>query len=151
MEKLRPLKEVNLIVWHCSDLAWGTAEGIRRYHTQYNGWADCGYHWVMHNGYRAHGAEYDKNDDGRLYVGRKHLENGDLAIGAHAKGYNLSSIGLCWVGREPSALQVAAALGVTRYLMDFYELPARKVVGHYELTSSKTCPNFDMRWFREAL
>lgn len=143
---LKKLKQVNLIIWHCSDLSWGTVDGIRRYHVDYNGWEDIGYHWVLHNGYRTSKADYDPKDDGRIYEGRPRE-----AVGSHAKGYNLSSIGLCWVGRKPSDKQLEAGLDATRKLMSAYELDSRQVIGHYEVNSGKTCPNFDMSEFRRAL
>lgn len=149
--KLRLLPSIDLIVWHCSDLSWGTVEGIRRYHTKFNGWLDIGYHYVMHNGYRAHGAPYNEKDDGYIYQGRAFMPDGRLAQGSHAKGYNLRSIGFCWVGRTPSIRQVAAGANATKAMLQVYGLEPRHVVGHYELDSSKTCPNYDMEAFRRLL
>lgn len=57
-----------------------TVEEIRRFHKHERGWSDIGYHFVI-------------DGAGLLHAGR------DVAVvGAHAKGDNTHSVGVCVVG-----------------------------------------------------
>ncbi|MCT4566140.1 MAG: peptidoglycan recognition protein family protein [Maledivibacter sp.] len=56
---------------------------IKRYHIETNGWRDIGYHYVIEN----------VNDQYKILKGRD-----EKAIGAHTKGENANSIGICLVG-----------------------------------------------------
>ena len=128
------MKKIKKIVLHCSDspdsLDIGVRE-IRSWHTQLppkgNGWSDIGYHFVIRR-------------DGRIERGRP-----ETVKGAHVKGHNSDSIGVCWVGRKTASdAQLMAIKKLLRGLMDKYELREYDIYGHKELDSGKTCPNLDM-------
>ena len=101
------------------------------------GWDDIGYHYVVRR-------------DGRVERGR------DInAIGAHVKGYNSVSIGICLIGGGDGKFDftkgqmwsleklITATLGV---------FPHAAVRGHNDYTKYKTCPNFDVKmWWYNGL
>lgn len=126
----------DFIIIHCADTPADMDIGvneIRRWHVEENGWADVGYHWIIRR-------------DGTLEAGRY-----QDAIGAHARGYNDKSIGICMVGGKPDCnfthLQWAALDEFVKNLI--LEYPAAEVIGHRDI-SDKTCPNFDAKsWWKE--
>lgn len=116
---------------------------IDRWHRS-RGWLGIGYHYVIRR-------------DGELEMGRSH----DV-VGAHAKGHNSTSVGVCMVGgvgdldatpREVSENNFTGAQWQTldvllRTLNDLY--PHAQVIGHNEV-SSKDCPSFDVQlWLRAS-
>lgn len=135
------MRRIDKIVIHCSDsddsLDIGFRE-INEWHRQ-NGWlapsgVSCGYHFVIRR-------------DGRSEPGRLLSE-----AGAHARGHNSRSIGICWVGRrQPTSVQLSTLHALARGLMHQFSVPIENVVGHYELDGGKTCPNLDMDRFRANL
>lgn len=153
------------IVIHCSGVDAGTVEGLRRFHKEDRGWADIGYHFVIHNG-RAHVDDpTDPALDGLIAVGRD--LDGDAATleeGAHALGYNDRSIGVCLIGRRGSFTprELRAAHGLVAALCIRHAIDPRHVIGHYETEHEqakptkhtdparrrKTCPELDMDVFR---
>ena len=76
------MRDINKIIIHCSATPEGrdvNTETIRQWHTA-KGWSDIGYHYVIEL-------------DGSVNMGR------DIdRIGAHTKGHNTGSIGICYVG-----------------------------------------------------
>lgn len=155
------MRTIERIIIHCSGLAYGTVDGIRRYHVRHKGWSDIGYHYIVGNGRARARAAYDPSLDGRVWVGRPvELE------GAHARGVNDDSIGLCLIGvrgafgeREiPSAADFVAGL-CRSYAVDVArveghnETPwqrelARRAAGGDAEAHPKTCPEIDMDAFR---
>ena len=135
-------KSTTEIIIHCSatfpDMDIGRAE-IDQWHKQ-RGWRGIGYHYVIRR-------------DGTLEVGRDELE-----VGAHAKGHNGYSIGICMVGginklRKPmpnfTAIQWTALLDLIDNLISRY--PSAAVIGHNEI-SNKACPSFDVQaWLNDVL
>ena len=77
------MRDISEIIVHCSATPKGravdTAE-IRRWHVEDNKWSDIGYHFVVEL-------------DGDIGVGRPQERSG-----AHCKGKNATSIGVCYVG-----------------------------------------------------
>ena len=77
--------------------------------------------------------------------------------GAHCKGQNYVSLGLCFVGdfetMPPPHLQWERGLQVVRLWQDLFAIPTTEVYGHREFTTRKTCPGtmFDLAKFREDL
>ena len=73
--------------------------------------------------------------------------------GAHVRGHNEGSIGICWIGRDDIddkqlvTLKKLVLTFTSKYKLDVTE----DVYGHYELDSGKTCPNLDMIKFRAEL
>ena len=77
------MRDLNRIILHCSATKEGqdfSAATIRGWHVNGNGWSDVGYHWVIRL-------------DGSIEVGRP-LEKS----GAHTKGHNKDSVGVCYIG-----------------------------------------------------
>jgi hypothetical protein len=163
------MKTINTIIVHCSDLPYGTAEGIRRYHIDQLGWADIGYHLVAENGRASKSAPYVAAQDGALERGRDLDGDGDILeeTGAHALGYNEDSLGLCLIGRKGTftTRQMRNVIGYIAGLCHRLRLPASAVLGHYETEHEqakperhpdprkrrKTCPDLDMVSFRRAV
>ena len=76
------MRSITEIIIHCSATAEGRDFGvadIRRWHKA-QGWTDVGYHYVVRL-------------DGTVQEGRALSEPG-----AHCKGHNAHSIGICYVG-----------------------------------------------------
>lgn len=134
------LKEVKKIVVHCSDSEFGSKARLKRWHLQ-KGWSDIGYHFVINNGYEYKGDEKNsKIQDGFIEVGR------DLkTAGAHVKGFNSSTLGVCLIGRRSfSEAQLRALKVLLNGLLEEFGLSTSDILGHYELDSKKSCPNLDM-------
>lgn len=130
---LRCDRNIDLIVIHCSATPEGrdvSAADIRRWHMRDRGFTDIGYHFVVRL-------------DGRVEAGRR------LGVaGAHCRGYNRHSIGICYIGgadrwlrskdtRTP-AQREALDLLVGR-LREVY--PEATVSKHRELAATD-CPGF---------
>lgn len=131
-------RKITAIVIHHSASAVGTTVNeIDRWHRT-RGFSGIGYHWVI----RWNGAEYVKE------MGRP-----EHAIGAHCKGHNSDTLGICLCGNfeetEPvmEQLMVAADLVANRCLG--YNLPASAVKGHREMAAT-ACPgkHFNLDGFR---
>jgi len=83
------------VIIHCSDSAFGNAELIGSWHRGENGWSEIGYHFVILNGRTDAKFKYDSLYDGLIETGRHILEDG-----AHTKGQNTESIGICLIGKS---------------------------------------------------
>lgn len=127
----RTIKE---IIIHCTATEEGknfTVADIDEWHRN-RGWRCIGYHYVIYL-------------DGTIAYGRKPTE-----IGAHCKGHNANSIGICYVGglrngkpadtRTPQ--QKEALLRLLSNLKTIY--PNAKIYGHRDF-APKACPCFDAR------
>lgn len=169
-------RKIELIVIHCSDSPNGRtlftgkhgdsnfvtpAQEIDRWHAQrgfhrQQQWRDkqnpelaaVGYHFVVYT-------------SGAVATGR-HFDE----VGAHARGYNAASLGVCLVGRDKFTLAQWDTLrdhlcGMAKHLEQQRPNPPRRfsnptpsealaifvqlgvrVIGHRELDPGKTCPNF---------
>ncbi len=135
------MREIKKIIIHCSASEWGDAAEIRRWHVEDNGWRDIGYHYVILNGRRKSRSKYDLNFDGTIEQGRA-VE----VAGAHCRGANKDSIGICLVGNSHfTSEQVFGVLpGLVKSLLHRFGLSPSDVYGHYEFSDKKTCPNLDM-------
>lgn len=131
------MRKITEIIVHCSDTPAGRdvrAADIKRWHVKDNGWADIGYHYVI-------------DLDGTIEAGRD-VET----IGAHCKGHNQNSIGICYVGGrnmhtyEPADTrtdaQKASLVLLLKYLRSRY--PQARIYGHRDF-SDKACPCFDAK------
>lgn len=132
---------INLIVVHCSATPPSMdidAPTIRKWHTD-NGWSDIGYHYVIKR-------------NGDIEKGRP-----DHIQGAHVKGHNKNSLGVCLVGgvNEGNSPDCNFTRG------QFYSLEVLVtklsethgnacIIGHRQLDPSKACPSFDVEsWWAE--
>ena len=103
-------------------------DAIRRYHTQALGWSDIGYHA---------GIELI-NDRYEILLGRPFSKTG-----AHTRGHNRNSIGICMVGNFdlyfPPDEQWNLTMNFIRDLMKIFKISKKHIFGHCEF-SSKSCP-----------
>ena len=147
------MSKITKIILHCSDSTHGCVNDIREWHKA-KGWRDIGYHFVICNGY-IDPDFYLAPLNGSIECGR--VFDGDLVlfgkeIGAHALGYNQSSIGICLIGeKEFTQEQYHSVYRLIRSLMKKFSIHVSNVIGHYETEQAhgKTCPNIDMADFRE--
>ncbi|MGB1895494.1 MAG: N-acetylmuramoyl-L-alanine amidase, partial [Candidatus Puniceispirillaceae bacterium] len=126
--------DIRYLVVHCSDTPDEdelTARDIHAMHLGF-GWDGAGYHAII-------------TRDGICHPGRP-----EYWQGAHVKGRNHDSVGVCLIGRHnftPDQFAALEALLLTwsgRY-------PNAEVVGHRDIQQThKTCPNFDAgNWWAE--
>ena len=140
------MRKIDKIILHCSDSEFGDSALIDTWHRE-RGWDSIGYHYVILNG-RPSDRPYVKSEDGVIEMGR------DIAdIGAHCLGENRGSIGICLIGRRYfSPLQLFVALPLLlSALCKEHGLGVGDIFGHSEFNPKKTCPNMDMKVFRENL
>ncbi|MDY0164645.1 N-acetylmuramoyl-L-alanine amidase [Desulfobotulus sp.] len=120
------MKGIRYLVVHCSDTPNDrevTAAEINSWHRK-RGWDGIGYHAVIRR-------------DGTVEAGRP-----PYWVGAHVQSFNGVSLGVCLVGRDHfTEAQMEALEGVLREWQAL--CPEAVVVGHRDLDSRKTCPNFD--------
>jgi len=137
------MSDVKYIVWHCAATPEGsqvsTAE-IRSWHVDGRGWRDIGYHYVIEL-------------DGSIHKGRPLDDDHELEafeVGAHVRGVNSKSVGICYVGgvaadgKTPkdtrTDAQKTALYSLTARLLE--QFPGAEVVGHNRF-ANKACPSFD--------
>lgn len=128
-----PIRSISLLVIHCSATLPGqsaTVEDIDRWHRQ-RGFSCIGYHFYI-------------TVDGMIWRGRPISQ-----VGAHCKGYNAHSIGICYEGGldceghpcdTRTLLQKAALVALINKLKQ--EFSTADVVGHCDLNLHKACPCF---------
>ena len=145
------------IIVHCSDSAFGDVETIRRWHTdpppRGRGWRDIGYHFIITNGFRKKGCEYDPATDGTIEIGRPMNSDGIIEPweqGAHALGYNDESIGVCLIGNDYrfTHRQIYSLTILLASFRQRFELPYDAIIGHCEVNPKKTCPQLNMDLLR---
>lgn len=130
---VQPMRRITHIIVHCSATPEGrdvSAADIDRYHRS-RGFACIGYHWVV-------------RPDGRIESGRS-----ESLVGAHCRGLNRCSIGVCYVGGVDAAghpkdtrtpAQRKALLHLLSELRRRY--PKARIYGHRDF-APKACPCFD--------
>lgn len=128
------MRAINEIIVHCTATPEGRevmVSDINRWH-QERGYDGIGYHFVV-------------DLDGNIHQGRA-IER----VGAHCKGHNAHSIGVCYVGglaadgktpKDTRTIAQSAALeAVLRQLKG--QFPTAKIYGHRDF-ANKACPCFD--------
>jgi N-acetylmuramoyl-L-alanine amidase len=123
-------RPIDSIIVHCSDSAddqtWIDAAEIGRWHKA-RGFRTIGYHFVI-------------KKDGTVEIGRA-LNS----AGAHCKGFNLFSVGVCWVGRHDcNPRQRAALVKLLKDLLKQFKLSEAQIYGHSHFDPNKTCPNISI-------
>lgn len=109
-------------------IQWGN------YNTRGKGFMDIGYHYVV-------------TQDGALHLGRN-LDD----PGAHCKGNNQDSVGVCVTGDKIfTAKQMDTLEKLLLNLKLVFNLKKENIVGHKELDSLKTCPNFNLKTLLEGI
>lgn len=134
------MRDIDKIIVHCSATQEGrdiSVDTIRKWHVEGRKWADIGYHYVVAL-------------DGSIDYGRPIHKQG-----AHVKGHNKGSIGICYIGgveaergdngkwiakdtRTPE--QKEALLDLLKMLKRLH--PDATINGHREY-AAKSCPCFD--------
>jgi N-acetylmuramoyl-L-alanine amidase len=124
------MRKINWIVVHCSDSdipAHDNIEVVREWHVKERHFADIGYHYFI-------------SKDGLVHSGRR-----EDAVGAHCRGHNSGSIGICLSGRTGfTADQFRSLEGILKDICTRHELGKEDILAHHDLDSNKTCPNFDV-------
>jgi len=130
------MKNIELLVVHCSDSDDRvnlTALDIHKMHLNF-GWDGIGYHKII-------------NRSGKIENGRP-----EYWTGAHVKGLNTISLGVCLIGRHNfTKKQYFSLEKVLRKWKSIY--PKAKIVGHRDTgNTDKTCPNFNVTaWTKDKL
>lgn len=125
------MRKINKIIIHCTDTPGGehfTVEDIDRWHKE-RGFNCIGYHFVIYI-------------DGSVHKGRNLSQPG-----AHCKGHNSTSIGICYVGgKGPKDTRTdAQKKSIIRLVNELKQVfPQATVHGHNEF-SDKSCPCFDVQ------
>jgi len=134
------MRNIDKIIIHCSATQEGkdiSVDTIRRWHVEGRGWSDIGYHFVVAL-------------DGSIDYGR------DLdRQGAHTKGHNKGSIGICYIGgveaeRGDNGKWIAKDTRTDEQKQALLDLlvvlkrlhPEAIIHGHKEF-AAKSCPCFD--------
>ena len=130
------MRNINKIILHCSATREGqdiSTETIRGWHVNERGWSDIGYHFVV---------LLDGTVDKARPVKRQ---------GAHVRGKNKGSIGICYIGGCDADMnpkdtrneaQKKSLEEIITYLMESYD--DATLHGHNEF-SSKACPSFNVQ------
>ena len=130
------MRDINKIILHCSATREGqdiSTETIRGWHVNERGWSDIGYHFVV---------LLDGTVDKARPVERQ---------GAHVRGKNKGSIGVCYIGGCDADMnpkdtrneaQKKSLEEIITYLMESYD--DATLHGHNEF-SSKACPSFNVQ------
>lgn len=136
------MRRIDEIIIHCSATPAGRdvrAKDIDAWHRA-RGFDGIGYHFVI-------------TDGGALERGR-HISK----TGAHAKGRNRHSIGVCYSGglqpcgngpQGPNAYQVRTLEVLCDVLLAMF--PAAQIIGHRDTGALKDCPSFSVpRWCKDG-
>ena len=103
------------------------AADIEKWHKQ-RGWREIGYHYVIRR-------------TGVVEVGSRSLDE----YGAHVRGHNKDSLGICLIGtRWPTKEQFDSLIALYGLLYEKFGIKWDNWFGHYEVDSQKTCPSFSM-------
>ena len=128
------MRNIDKIIVHCSATPEGksfSVADIRRWHKQ-RGFSDIGYHYVIYL-------------DGSVNVGRPLAK-----AGAHCKGQNKNSIGVCYIGgceahsQKPKDTRTdAQKASLVKLITELrQQFPNASVHGHREF-ANKACPCFN--------
>lgn len=131
------MRKISKIIIHCSDSEWGNPFEIDSWHRARN-FSKIGYHFVIMNSRIGPNLEL-KTMDGQICTGRP-LN----MIGAHCRGENKTSIGICLIGVDVfTPAQFRSLNALLDELAVKFPQPLR-AYPHSEF-SSKTCPNFAIK------
>lgn len=117
-------KRTGFVVHHSDGPETQSVRAIQNFHMDSRGWSDIGYNFLVD--YR-----------GNVYEGR-----GWNRVGAHVKGYNTATIGVCVIGTYTNKLPAAPALiSLIQLYGEAERLKGAKLglFGHRELGSTE-CP-----------
>ncbi len=130
------MRTIDKIIIHCSATPEGrdiSTETIRSWHVKGNGWSDIGYHFVIEL-------------DGAVKNGRALHK-----MGAHTRGENAHSIGVCYVGgidknKNAKDTRTDAQKDSLNKLISAFMLDHSEASVHAQNEiSAKACPSFDVQ------
>lgn len=131
------MRKIDMIIVHCSATQKGMDIGIQEidvWHKE-RGFNGVGYHYVIRR-------------DGTVEIGRRHAE-----VGAHCKGKNAHSLGVCLVGgitktgdaeNNFAPVQFESLTSLLKELVKEYDIA--KIQGHQDF-ANKACPCFRVGGF----
>lgn len=94
------------------------------------------------------GYQYFINNNGKLFKGRSEEEEG-----AHKKGWNTKSVGICLRGnletREPTSQQLATLRDLLKDIQERHNIPNKEIYAHREL-SATLCPGKHLMTFLDS-
>lgn len=124
------MRNIDLLVIHCSDSdnpRHDNVQTIKDWHVKGNKWKNIGYHFII-------------TKDGEVHTGRPIWEQG-----AHCKGHNENSIGICLTGsRWFSQEQREACKYLVDELLPQFGLDYIDVCPHNLFNDKKSCPNINI-------
>lgn len=123
-------RKINFIVIHCSDSDHGHHDNIETINQ-----------WHLARGFNKIGYHYFIDKTGNVFKGRNEED-----VGAHVKGFNSNSIGICLSGKNIFTPEQFHSLEIL--LIDLcgrFDLEKKDILSHCDLDKKKTCPNFDLK------
>ena len=132
------MRKITHLVVHCAATRPSQNIGvltIRKWHMD-KGWSDIGYHWVIRR-------------DGTLETGRPEKRSG-----AHVRGHNSHSVGICLVGGinedslRPEMNYTKSQWSALKRLLTHKQIqyPDAEIMGHRDFPGvAKACPCMDVR------
>lgn len=127
------MRNINLIIVHCSATPEGrnvSVADIDRWHRE-RGFDGIGYHYVVYI-------------DGSVHEGRPLNK-----VGAHCKGHNAHSIGICYIGgvdlngKPKDTRTLAQKDALVNLLMRLKRRFPKAVIRGHRYFAAKACPSFD--------
>lgn len=129
------MRQIKQLIVHCSATREGqdvSVDTIKKWHVEDRGWSDIGYHFYI-------------DINGRVEKGR------DIAkIGAHCKGKNRNSIGICYCGgveadgKTPKDTRTEDQKKSLRILIKTLKsLFPQAIVHSHNDFANKACPSFN--------
>ena len=130
------MRRISLIIIHCSGVKPGQLSSAKQIDTWHRnlGWDGIGYHYVIRR-------------DGTIEKGRP-----ETVKGAHCKGHNTHSIGVCYEGGLDASGKAAdtrteaqreSLRSLVKELLERY--PKAQVYGHHHFNKFKACPCFEVK------
>lgn len=129
------MRNIDKLIVHCSATREGqdiSVDTIRGWHVIERGWSDIGYHYVIYL-------------DGTIMPGRP-----EEIQGAHCRGENKTSLGICYIGgvesdgKTPKDTRTQEQKSSLKaMLLELKSVYCDAIVHSHRDFSSKACPSFD--------
>jgi len=133
------MRKIDTIIVHHSDSSFGTAALLRQWQMlPPQHFKDIAYHYVILNGVPESKSPYSINLDGLVEKGRE-----DDIIGAHARGHNTTSLGICLIGKTKFTPRQSEALRALIMSLICMYPKIKKICGHRDVMPTE-CPTFDV-------
>lgn len=138
----------DIVIMHCSDTpdyektdhnfdCFGVSD-IDAWHIK-RGFDRVGYHFIL-------------RQSGKVESGRVCASPTVFEPGAHCKGENLHSIGVCYIGRSKiNEDQIKALKSLYLGIKDKFGIDKNSWYCHHQFNPHKTCPGFSIEFLRDLL